>query len=189
MEPQAVNPLIELDQTLFHKVNSEWTSPLLDMVMPILTDLHRQPVVLLGLFPLLVGIWVYRQKTRALQALLAVTIAVGASDIICHRVLKPLFERERPAAAGIEYHLRTTAHTGLSFPSNHAANNMAGAVILATAIPGYGWVFILFALLVAYSRIYVGVHFPLDVAAGLAVGLAIGLIVRFGARRWIKTQG
>ncbi len=184
-----MNPLLELDHLFFQKINMEWTGPFLDTVMPIITDLHHQPVVLLGIFPLLVGIWVYRQKSRAIQALLAAIIAVGVSDTLCHRVLKPVFERDRPAAANVPHKLRTTDHTGLSFPSNHAANNMAGAIIIATAVPGYGWIFIVFALMVAYSRIYVGVHFPLDVVAGIAVGVIVGMIVRIGARRWIKERG
>jgi undecaprenyl-diphosphatase len=66
--------------------------------------------------------------------------------------------------------------TGRSFPSGHAANNMAVATVLLLLFPGRGWLYLPVALLIAYSRIYTGSHWPLDVVAGMLLGIAGGWI-------------
>jgi undecaprenyl-diphosphatase len=66
--------------------------------------------------------------------------------------------------------------TGRSFPSGHAANNMAVATVLLLFFPGRGWLYLPVALLIAYSRIYTGSHWPLDVVAGMLLGIAGGWI-------------
>ena len=63
----------------------------------------------------------------------------------------------------------------------HASQSFAAAVVLASALPRRrAWWFLL-AALIAFSRIYIGVHYPLDVAAGIVVGLAVGLTVTGGS--------
>lgn len=65
---------------------------------------------------------------------------------------------------------------GRSFPSGHAANNMAVAVVLILFFPRRGWLYLPIALLIGYSRIYTGSHWPLDVTAGMILGLFGGVI-------------
>jgi undecaprenyl-diphosphatase len=65
---------------------------------------------------------------------------------------------------------------GRSFPSGHAANNMAVATVLLLFFPRRGWLYLPVALLIAYSRIYTGSHWPLDVVAGMLLGIAGGWI-------------
>jgi undecaprenyl-diphosphatase len=75
-----------------------------------------------------------------------------------------------------------------SFPSGHAAASFACATVLGAAVPRWRfWLFVL-ATLIAWSRVYNGVHYPLDVLAGAALGLVIGLgllraLPRLGADR------
>jgi undecaprenyl-diphosphatase len=66
--------------------------------------------------------------------------------------------------------------TGRSFPSGHAANNLAVATALLLFYPRRGWIYLPIALLIAYSRIYTGAHWPLDVVTGMALGVAGGWI-------------
>ena len=68
---------------------------------------------------------------------------------------------------------------GRSFPSGHAANNMAVAVVLILFFPRRGWLYLPVALLISYSRVYTGSHWPLDVLAGMILG---------GAGGWIATR-
>ena len=76
---------------------------------------------------------------------------------------------------------------GRSFPSGHAANNMAVAVVLILFFPRLGWLYLPIALLIGYSRIYTGSHWPLDVAAGMVLGLFGGVIAtRFLNFVWIR---
>jgi undecaprenyl-diphosphatase len=70
-----------------------------------------------------------------------------------------------------------------SFPSGHTATAVAGAVVLSHLAPRWTPAFVLLAAAIAYSRLYVGVHFPLDVAGGAAIGAATALLLLAAARR------
>jgi undecaprenyl-diphosphatase len=70
-----------------------------------------------------------------------------------------------------------------SFPSGHATTSFACAAVLATLEPRLRAPAILLAAAIAYSRLYVGVHYPADVLAGAALGAAIGLLTTAAARR------
>lgn len=70
--------------------------------------------------------------------------------------------------------LLSEATTGRSFPSGHAANNMAVATVLILFYRRRGWLYLPIALLIAYARIYTGSHWPLDVAAGILLGIIGG---------------
>jgi len=74
-------------------------------------------------------------------------------------------------------------HDG-SFPSGHATISFACATVLAFYAPRAAPAFFLLAAAIAWSRVYVGVHYPLDVLGGAVLGVAIALALRFLARRW-----
>jgi undecaprenyl-diphosphatase len=101
---------------------------------------------------------------------------VWGADLIA-LVLKATVERRRPYETLAEADPLIRASVGNSFPSGHAATSFAGVVILGylfrRALPG------LFALaaLVAVSRVYVGVHYPLDILGGAALGSVVALVV------------
>ena len=70
-----------------------------------------------------------------------------------------------------------------SFPSGHTATSFAGATALSLLYPRGTPAFFLLAAAIAYSRIYVGVHFPLDLAGGIVIGVATALLLLAAARR------
>lgn len=183
MEP-AITFFRNLDQSLFHSINSEWTNSLLDLIFPFLTDLNHSkyliPVVLVAL-----AYWLMKSRYKAAMWILVLVASVGLSDFVSYRVIKSTAERNRPEQAGIPVVLRTTHHSGSSFPSNHAANAFAAASILAVALPGSSMLVFFVAFLIAYSRVYVGVHFPADVLAGALLGMAIAFFVRIVLHKWI----
>ena len=88
--------------------------------------------------------------------------------------IKLLLRRERPMPARGFYSLRYDAH---SFPSGHAARLGVAAFFGPSLCPGYGWLFPAGALLVAWARVALGVHYLLDVVVGLGIGLLIALAV------------
>jgi len=70
-----------------------------------------------------------------------------------------------------------------SFPSGHTATAFAGATALSFFFPRAAPAFVVLAAAIAYSRLYVGVHFPLDVLGGALIGVATALLLLAAARR------
>lgn len=169
---------VRWDQALFLKINRDWTAPALDAVMPVLTDLHKERWFLAAA-AFALGWWVWKGRRQALKVIAVLALAVGMADFANHRLFKRLVKRPRPEKAGVSVVLRTPSHGGWSFPSNHAANMGAGASALSYAYPAWTPAFWGFALLVAYSRVYCGVHFPADVLVGLVLGALLGRLVAY----------
>jgi undecaprenyl-diphosphatase len=106
----------------------------------------------------------------------AVLVRVLAADLFADMsayVLKAIIPVERPSLRYPEP--RPLVHTphDHSFPSGHAATSFACAAVLAAAVPRFRWLFYVLAAAIALSRVYVGVHYPLDVVAGAALGLLV----------------
>jgi undecaprenyl-diphosphatase len=78
---------------------------------------------------------------------------------------------------------------GRSFPSGHAANNMAVATVLLLFYRRRGWIYLPVALLICYSRIYTGSHWPLDVLAGILLGIGGGWLATFSLEFCWKRYG
>jgi undecaprenyl-diphosphatase len=109
-----------------------------------------------------------------------VAVAAFAADSVSFGI-KDLVERPRPFVAHPQIEPLYTVHSS-SFPAGHAATAFAGATVVA-AIWRRGWpLFFAIAVAIAFSRVYVGVHYPGDVLAGAAVGTAVGLLAVTAAR-------
>jgi undecaprenyl-diphosphatase len=109
--------------------------------------------------------------------LVQVVVAVGAADLAAD-VGKYFVHRHRP----FEHQIGPSVKTH-SFPSGHSATAFAGAVTLGALAPRYRVAFYAFASLIAFSRLYNGVHYPTDVVAGALLGAAIALLLRAAIRR------
>ena len=96
------------------------------------------------------------------------TVAEGA---------KFLFNRARPFISDTEIAPLIKTPSSSSFPSGHSATAAAGVMTLSVVYPSFAPVFLLSGLLVTLSRIYLGVHYPFDVLAGLLIGTATALAV------------
>ena len=122
-----------------------------------------------------------RRPAIAIGVPLTVLLADLAAAGVKHAV-----ERERPEPAlGIDALVDTPASP--AFPSGHATTSFAAAVVLAAAVPSLAPLFVALAALMAFSRLYVGVHYPLDVAGGAALGALLATALLLLARalpRW-----
>jgi undecaprenyl-diphosphatase len=159
-----------LDISLFRFFNGSLCNSVFDFLMPIITDLNKQRLVLV--FVALILLWMLirgSRRTRIAVILLMVTIVF--SDQLSSSVIKYWFERPRPCHVLHNVHLLVSCGSGHSFPSSHAVNNFAGALILAFFFPRIKWWFFGFASIVAFSRVYVGAHYPSDIAGGAVIGL------------------
>ena len=163
-----MSALAALDREVFRLVNGVWTHPVLDAVMIGVTDfdLWRVPLILLLL------VLLARGTTGARVAILVAVLAVALTDQIVASGVKPVFHRVRPFDVIESTRKLVDAHDW-SFPSAHAANTFAAGVFLAIRFPRLRPILVLPAL-IAYSRVYVGVHYPSDVLARAALGAAVG---------------
>ncbi len=109
---------------------------------------------------------------------------IGLADFSANLLFKKTFERPRPAATEGLYVVQKAPASGFSFVSNHAVNMTCFAVMMAFFFPGYATFFAFIATLVAYSRIYNGVHFPSDVVVGALYGYGLGRISCWGIAKW-----
>lgn len=172
--------LTEIDGALFELLNKQLTHPVLDSAMTFITTQENW-------YPILLGIWIAMiiwGGKRGRIAAAALVVAVAAADQVTCSIMKPLFRRARPCNALAPWQLRLLVDRSraFSFPSAHAANSFAIATVVGWRFRRYAPYAFLIALAVAYSRIYVGVHYPLDAVVGALVGmlmgkLSIGLIV------------
>ena len=92
--------------------------------------------------------------------------------------LKNWIERDRPPLSNPDPEPLVDLPTTYSFPSGHATVSFACATILALAVPRLRVPLFALAALIAFSRVYVGVHFPLDVLAGAVLGVGIAIALR-----------
>ncbi|MEJ2745379.1 MAG: phosphatase PAP2 family protein [bacterium] len=144
---------------------------------------------LLGVFVGLVD------RTRGKRVAVCIFLALALTYVSVELVIKPLIARPRPFAALPGIRELDVSFTGkmvdspFSFPSGHCASSMAGAWILGAFYRRFRFPLCALVILVAYSRIYLGVHYPSDCIAGLAVGLGCALFSKRLCRVTARNSG
>ena len=167
-----------LDLHLFQVINGDLSNAVFDSLMPFITDPGPFviPLTLIGVGLLVWGGW--KGRLLVVMALLLLVVSNAVSE-----QLKQLFQRPRPCLALETVRLLVgCSKTNFSFPSSHASNITAQALLFAFFYRPIAVPLFLVAAAVGYSRVYVGVHYPLDVVGGILVGLACGAVFIFLTR-------
>ncbi len=119
-----------------------------------------------------------------LRLFLALVLALVVSEL----VLKPLVREPRPYERNPQAIVIGSRPGGYSFPSGHATSSFAAAVALSRAWPAGRVAWLVLAALISYSRVYLGVHSPFDVLAGVVIGAACGYLAVAAGRRRSSTS-
>jgi undecaprenyl-diphosphatase len=174
-----IDHLIELDKQLFlffNGMHAAW----LDPVMEVFSE--KEASVPLYAFLLYHIYRSYKQKTWSI--LLAIGLLILMTDQFTSGLMKPFFERPRPSheptLEGMVHMVNGYSGGKYGFASSHSANTFGIAMFLSCLLkvekPWINWLF-LWAALVSYTRIYLGVHYPGDIIVGALIGIAFGWLV------------
>lgn len=112
--------------------------------------------------------------------------AIGVTSLVVNQPMKLAGDRPRPdrEEAGVPELRWVRMPTSSSFPSGHSASAATFAVAVGDVLPALRWPLWLAGSTVAFSRVYTGVHYPGDVAAGVVSGAVIGRVTALAGRRW-----
>jgi len=171
--------VIELDHQLFFAINGKWSNAFFDIVLPF----TRESIIWLPLYLfLLVFIWMNFGKQGLWWALFFICLA-ACCDLVSSKLIKENIMRARPCRhPEIADHVRFLVNycpQSSSFTSSHATNHFGMAtffyftmrhVIGRWAIIGFVW-----AAIICYAQVYVGVHYPMDILGGALIGVCFGL--------------
>jgi undecaprenyl-diphosphatase len=190
--------LVDLDKKIFFFLNG-LNHPHLDPVMFYTT----KTFFWLPLYLFLIYLIFKAYKQNAWFILIGATIAIVLTDQITSSLMKPYFARLRPSRdpdlLGLVHLVNGYKGGSFGFASSHAANTFGTAIfiwlVLKPFYKGMGWLF-LWAALMTYTRIYLGVHYPGDIIVGGIIGIGCGwicfllskwMIQRFSKRKQITS--
>lgn len=169
--------ITDIDFIILNFMHEKLSCGFLDMLMPIVTFLGNAGLIWIAAS--LALIFVKRHRKTALMLL----GGLACSAVVGNLILKNLVARTRPFALNPAVNLLISAPTDYSFPSGHTMSSFAAAVILYHADKRFGIPALILAFLIAFSRLYLYVHFPSDIIAGAVIGAVIGYAVcKIGGR-------
>ena len=163
----------DFEFTILNFIRENLTHPILDMVMKFITFFANG-----GWFWIVVGVTLlFFKKTRKIGITLCLALLLNL--ILCNLTLKPLVARTRPynLQEGISLIIKTPSE--FSFPSGHASVSFSGAFAIFSHNKKYGAFALVFASLIAFSRLYLFVHYPTDILGGMAVGAVCATVSYF----------
>ena len=169
-----LNQIIQFDHNLFHYINGNLSNSFFNWFMPFVTNQNN------WILPLLVLIYwlLFRGEKRGRITFVILIVTVVLIDAVAAQIIKPMIGRIRPSHAIPEMiNLLVPPGGKFSFVSNHSANAFGLSVILGYFYPAWKWQVTGIAFIIAFSRVYVGVHYPADIFFGALFGYGTAWII------------
>lgn len=176
--------ILGLDRQFFLIINTQLTSPYLDVFMPYVTqkfNFFGLSVLIGAVLMLILG------GKRERWGILLLVLAVLLADFLCAE-LKDVVGRVRPCRSIEGARVLTGCGDSFSFPSGHATNIFTAMVFMTARYRRYWFAFVPVAFIIAYSRVYVGVHYPLDVIGGAFLGSGVAMAFYQGEKLVIRKK-
>lgn len=202
-----IEKIIEIDKTLFYFINVTLSNQVTDFIMPIITNGRLWAPIYVALFIYLIFFYhfntaeyknrinkenFFKEILKFNRLGLSIAVILGLSAILADQIsanlIKDLVGRLRPCKELENINLLINCGSGKSFPSAHATNNFAAAITLSYFFRKYIFIFMSIAILVALSRVFVGVHYPIDITAGAILGTLISLTLIFIFNKLIRNK-
>ena len=166
--------IIEMDQSLFFLINTQLTNAWFDVFFPFITDLHKNIYFVAIVYPLIIFMLIKKYALKkGLLIFLFCVLNLATIDLVGNYLFKKQFERLRPGDNPAVHAIVRSPYGGFSFISNHSANIFGFALYMGFFLVNLRVLFFLIAVLIGFSRVYNGVHFPTDILVGGLVGLII----------------
>ena len=174
-----------LDWNILNGIQELLKSDFMDTLLPMVTSLGNA-----GIIWIIIGLCMtISKKYRKTGIFVLVGMLMGL--IIGNGLVKNLVARPRPCWLNPDFKLLIENPTDYSFPSGHTQSSFIAATIITMKHRKLGWVVIPLAVLIAFSRLYLYVHFPSDVLGGAVMGILIALgtvVIGETINRRIKMQ-
>ncbi|GAB4316244.1 MAG: phosphatase PAP2 family protein [Candidatus Zixiibacteriota bacterium] len=174
--------LIGIDTWLLLKLNAGAANPVFDAVMPIVTNIRYWRIPILIYFAALILFGGGKGRSAVLVAIVLFTI----TDQLSSHVLKDWIGRLRPCHVVEGVRILDGCGGSKSMPSGHATNTMAAAIFFGLTFRRWFPLLLGLSLLVSYSRIYMGIHYPGDLLAGWMLGGGIAWGMLYVQRRYLQ---
>lgn len=162
--------LKRLDRIVLDWINVSIRNKTFDKIMPMITAAGNLGIVWIVISVLLMTKVDYRSLGKMILVALLITTVVGEG------MIKNIFRRKRPFYNDEEKELLISRPITYSFPSGHTASSFAVAAVFIKTENSASLVIIALASLIAFSRVYLGVHYPSDVIGGGIVGFFCGIL-------------
>lgn len=159
---------MQFELSVLDNIQSYLRCDFLDATMPIISMLGNVGAIWIVCAVVLLVI----PKTRKVGVILAVSLAIEA--LCCNVILKPLVARIRPFDVNTAVQLLISPPTDFSFPSGHTGAAFAAASALFFSKNRLWIPSLVLAILIAFSRLYLYVHYPTDVLGGILLGILSG---------------
>lgn len=163
----------KIDIAILEFINNNFHNPILDKLMPIITSLGDSGMIWIVISIILMFSKKYRNV--GILSILALILTTFIGEII----LKNIVQRPRPFYELTNIELLIERPLSYSFPSGHTGSSFAVAGVISILIKKYRIPVITFAVLMAFSRLYLFVHYPTDIVGGLILGLTCSYIVTY----------
>ena len=160
--------VLSFEFSILDWIQSNLRNPILDQLMPAITALGNSGLIWILLSGILLLMPKYRKTGAAVLAGLVLEV------VCCNLILKPLVARIRPCDVNMAVQLLISRPDDFSFPSGHTGASFAAVSALCCSRSRLWIPSLVLAVLIAFSRLYLYVHYPTDILAGILLGVMAG---------------